>query len=37
MINPDSDFALVVLSNCYPYHYLEKIVPVNKQVMLTHS
>jgi CubicO group peptidase (beta-lactamase class C family) len=37
MINPDSDFALVVLSNCYPYHYLEKIVPVNKQVMLGHS
>jgi CubicO group peptidase (beta-lactamase class C family) len=37
MINPDSDLALVVLSNCYPYHYLEKIVPVNKQVMLEHS
>ena len=37
MINPDSDFALVVLSNCYPYHYMEKIVPVNKQVMLGHS
>jgi CubicO group peptidase (beta-lactamase class C family) len=37
MTNPDSDFALVVLSNCYPYHYLEKIVPVNKQVMLAHS
>ena len=37
MINPDSDFALVALSNCYPYHYLEKIVPVNKQVVLAHS
>jgi len=37
MINPDSDFALVVVSNCYPYHYLEKIVLVNKQLMLEHS
>jgi CubicO group peptidase (beta-lactamase class C family) len=34
MIDPDNDVALVVLSNSYPYHYLEKIVPINKQVVL---
>jgi CubicO group peptidase (beta-lactamase class C family) len=34
LVNPDADVALVVLSNIYPYHYLEKIVPLNKQVLL---
>jgi CubicO group peptidase (beta-lactamase class C family) len=37
MVNPDADMALVVLSNAYPYHYLDKIVPLNKQVMLQHA
>jgi len=34
MLNPDAETALIVLSNIYPYHYLEKMIPINKRFLL---